>query len=118
MTIDREKVIKGLECCKDYTGKSCEQCHLISIGACQEKLFDDARDLLKADQRELVRQRDIIAKLQAAIDLANGKLVHLGYETYNLDDGRTILNALLKDAPEIDDLIDKRIAEMLARAGG
>lgn len=60
----------------------------------------DALELLKADQAELIRQRDIIAKLQAALDLANGKLINMGYEAYNCDDGRDALENAIKAEQE------------------
>lgn len=69
--IDREKVIKGLECCSELGG-NCTDCPYGSYGVdsegleCENKLADDTLELLRADQTELIRQRDIIAKYHKA----------------------------------------------------
>lgn len=102
--IDREKVvIKGLECCTEPSRK-CSECPYVGEGKiisyCATRLTKDALTLLKADQTELIRQRDIIARLQAALDLANGKLINMGYEPYDCDDGHRALNDAIKAALE------------------
>lgn len=65
--IDRDKVIKGLECCADWQHGSmynrfCEVCPYNddpANGTCitLSPLFRDALALLKADQAQLVEQR-------------------------------------------------------------
>lgn len=101
--IGSEKVIKGLECCA-IPGGDCHRCPYDKYGIegleCENKLVADALALLKADQTELIRQRDIIAQLQASLDLANGKLINMGYEAYNCDDGRDTLENCIKAAQE------------------
>ena len=73
--IDREKVIKGLECCSFawniHEPPDCRNCPYADekFGTCQipdTHLIDDAIALLKADQAELIRQRDIISKYRKA----------------------------------------------------
>ena len=107
--IDREKLIKGLACCDNMENDGqyleCDQCPYnddMELGTCLSltTLHRDAHDLLKADQTELIRQRDIIAQLQATLDLANGKLINMGYEPYDCDDGRQALNTAVKAALE------------------
>lgn len=107
--IDREKVIKGLECCSFAWNieepPNCKNCPYTDaeFGTCQipdTPLIDDAIELLKADQHELIRQRDTIAQLQVALNLANGKLINMGYEAYNCDDGRDTLENAIKAAQE------------------
>lgn len=71
MEIDREKVIKGLECCA-VPGGNCLECPYGNYGVdengleCENKMAADALELLKADQAELIRQRDIISKYRKA----------------------------------------------------
>ena len=52
---DREKVIKGLECCTAFDGKGfplCEECPYEDEGTCQEldQLHRDALELLKEQE--------------------------------------------------------------------
>lgn len=67
--IDREKVIKGLECCTEPSRK-CPECPYVGEGKiisyCATRLTKDALVLLKADQAELIRQRDTISKYRKA----------------------------------------------------
>lgn len=100
--INREKVIKGLECCSFAWNiqepPNCRNCPYTDedFGTCQipnTTLIDDALELLKKDQIEL-------AELQATLDLANGKLINMGYEIYNCDDGRDALKNTIKAIQE------------------
>lgn len=73
--IDRESVIKGLECCITLNGctmgRSCESCpyNNRAIGTCVSiiPLMEDALALLKADQAQLVEQRK---RLETIADIA------------------------------------------------
>lgn len=63
--IDRNKVIKGLECCVVQTDDFpplCEECPYRDdkIGSCEyyHDILSDALTLLKADQAELIRQHE------------------------------------------------------------
>ena len=96
--IDREKVIRGLECCSFAWNilepPNCKNCPYADaeFGTCQipiATLIDDTLELLKKDQIKL-------AELQATLDLANGKLINMGYEPYISDDGRQALENVIK----------------------
>lgn len=106
---DREQIIKSLECCSFAWNidepPDCRNCPYADekFGTCQvpdTTLIDDTIELLKADQHELIHQRDTIAQLQAALDLANSKLIKMGYEAYNCDDGRGVLENIIKVVQE------------------
>lgn len=66
--IEREKVIKGMEYhLKELTvGKTCYECPYLGDNPCEIQLIANALALLKADQAELIRQRDIISKYRKA----------------------------------------------------
>lgn len=75
--IDREKVIKGLECCLDTKKetKTCARdCSYFDSwqNGCVYKLMHDALELLKADQAELIRQRECIESLEGLVDQLEG----------------------------------------------
>ena len=55
---DREKVIKGLECCSEYIeDASCSDCPYADDGECTSELAHDVLDLLK-EQEEQIKTRD------------------------------------------------------------
>lgn len=66
--IDREKVIKGLECClavKNAGTQTCFDCPYRELDgkenvSCEDWLMDDALALLKEQQETIERQRLII----------------------------------------------------------
>lgn len=95
---DREKVIKGLECCKT---EDCSNCPYVDTSApigkfgtdelisCQPVLYDNCISLLK-------EQDKIIAALQCALDKANEKLAYVSGEKcyhYDCEAGREQLEA-------------------------
>lgn len=59
--IDRMKVIKGLECCREMNGHACQKCPYVSdcnnLSAGIPHLASDALELLK-EQLEIVRCKD------------------------------------------------------------
>ena len=82
--IDRDKVIKGLECCADWQHGTmrwaCEACPYNNkpvMGTCDNlfPLFRDARALLKADQEHLGELRK---RLETIADIA---IDYDGYRT-------------------------------------
>lgn len=66
--IDRNKVIKAIEYCTDSIICHGDKCPYWKDGVsnivCWYEIMQDAAEMLKADQIELIRQRDIIEKLQ------------------------------------------------------
>lgn len=69
--IDREKVIKAIEyCTEDSLVCHGDKCPYWKDGVsnivCWNNVMEDALTLLKADQAELIRQRDIIARYHKA----------------------------------------------------
>lgn len=65
--IDREKVIKGFECCIRFD--SCAECpYKTRDEYCfsgVKHMMEDALELLKADQAELIRQHERIESLES-----------------------------------------------------
>ena len=62
---DREKVIKGLECCTAFDGKGfplCEECPYEDEGTCPELdvLHKDALELLKAQEPRVMTLEEVI----------------------------------------------------------
>ena len=52
---DREKVIKGLECCKRKDGNECKVCPYTESECCVEDMVTDALTLLKEQEEEISR---------------------------------------------------------------
>lgn len=106
---DRDKVVKGLECCADLQRDSmyrdCEVCPYNDnpvMGTCNNifPLFRDAFALLKADQAQLVEQRK---RLETIADIAYD---YDGYKTE--EDLKALIDELrdiaLRGVPEeVDD---------------
>lgn len=95
---DRDKVIKGLECCADMqrgsTYKDCDTCPYNDnpvMGTCNNlfPLFRDALALLKADQSQLVEQRK---RLETIADIA------FDYDEYKMEED---LKALIDEMRDI-----------------
>ena len=66
--MDREKVIKGLECCSAYAAKKCtnHDCpYWLSEGCCIDEMLYDAHELLK-EQEE--KEKDIQEAMHAEIE--------------------------------------------------
>lgn len=101
--IDREKVIQAIEYCTNSIICQGDKCPYWKEGVlnivCWYKIIKDAAELLKADQAELIRQRDTIVELQVVHDLA----------IYEASDAKDIIESAFKDAPEINELIDKKL---------
>lgn len=60
---DREKVLKGLECCITDGRASCEKCYQEGPGfgiACRQGLMRDALELLKAQEPRVLTPDEII----------------------------------------------------------
>ena len=55
--MDRDNVIKALECCKRKDGNECRVCPYTESEYCTEDMVTDALDLLK-DQPQIVRCKD------------------------------------------------------------
>ena len=69
---DREKVLKGLECCCSMTGEACRQCPYDEecaemIGSGFAHLCSDALELLKEQQKTIVSLQSTINKLTKAL---------------------------------------------------
>lgn len=69
--IDREKVIKAIECCTADSmicyGDKCQYRKVgVPFNVCWNNVLKDAGELLRADQAELIRQRDTISKYRKA----------------------------------------------------
>ena len=60
--IDREKVIKGLECCLNV-GDCQKQCDYFPDNGCDKELMRDALELLKAQDEKVVNLTTKIAEL-------------------------------------------------------
>lgn len=95
---DRDKVIKGLECCADWQRGSmhrfCEICPYNDNPVMQTcnslfPLFRDALALLKADQAQLVEQRK---RLETIADIA------YDYDGYKMEED---LKALIDEMRDI-----------------
>lgn len=96
--IDRDKVIKGLECCIALDGgtmrRSCESCPYNddpANGTCISiiPLLEDALALLKADQAQLIEQRK---RLETIADIA------YDYDGYKMEED---LKALIDEMRDI-----------------
>ena len=55
--MDREQVIKGLECCARTDGKYCGHCHYTNEGDCVAEMSKDVLAMLK-EQPQIVRCKD------------------------------------------------------------
>ena len=70
--IDREKVQKGLECCREMNGRACQKCPYISdcnnMSAGIPHLASDALELLKEQQETISSFQGTIRKLNAALE--------------------------------------------------
>ena len=64
--IDRNKVIDGLFICTRPV--LCRYCPYKGEGECVKHMMSDAHDMLKADQAELIRQKDRIESLERIVD--------------------------------------------------
>ena len=64
--IDREKVIKGIEQC--IKPVLCRGCPYRGKGECVRLLMENVLVLLKADQVELISQREHIESLEELVD--------------------------------------------------
>lgn len=66
--IDREKVLKGLECCADHTGKLCKYCpyDFANNDNCMGDMARDALNLLKA-QPQWISVEDRMPELRKAV---------------------------------------------------
>ena len=76
--MDREKVIKGLECCTKWD--SCSDCpyqtpNEYDISECTEQMHKDALELLKEQDRLLGKQQKGIDKLQADYSMLRHKFL-------------------------------------------
>ena len=69
---NREKVIKGLECCREMDGHACQKCPYISdcnnMSAGIPHLASDALELLKEQQETISSFQGTIRKLNAALE--------------------------------------------------
>lgn len=65
--IDRDKVIKGIKCCSNIDG-NCGACPYDDDFDCNDRVMLDTIELLKADQLELIRQRERIETLERIFD--------------------------------------------------
>ena len=70
--IDREKVQKGLECCREMNGNACQKCPYISdcdnLSAGVPHLTSDALELLKEQQETISSFQGTIHKLNATLE--------------------------------------------------
>ncbi len=70
--IDREKVIKGLECCSQMSGYVCQKCPYASdcndLSAGIPHLASDALELLKEQQETIASFQGTIYKLNAELE--------------------------------------------------
>ena len=74
--IDREKVLKGLECCCSMTGNACRQCPYDEecakmIGSGSAHLCANALELLKEQQETIELQGSLLTLAHAA--MSHGK---------------------------------------------
>lgn len=69
--IDKEKVLKGLECCADRTGKLCKTCpyDFIHNENCMGDMARDALELIK-------EQEEKIKGLSTLLDFAHAAISH------------------------------------------
>lgn len=81
---DRQKVIKGLECCMIPSGGGCDDCPYVGKGICQELMGEDAITLLKAQEPMMVEER-ADREYQAAVEMA--EYCERYEPTYNAEDG-------------------------------
>ena len=70
--IDRQKVLKGLECCCSMTGEACRQCPYDEecaemIGSGSAHLCSDALELLREDEQTIESFQNTINKLTKSI---------------------------------------------------
>lgn len=70
--MDREKVIKGLECCMLSYKDGCDECPYLAKGMCQELLGEDAIALLKAQEpnEDWISRKRLKDEIQYYIDEA------------------------------------------------
>ena len=50
---DREKIMKAIECCSDYTEAMCDTCPYGKQMACIESLMKDAKKLIMKLEKEI-----------------------------------------------------------------
>ena len=82
--MDREKVIKGLECCLPAHDPDCDLCPYDSVDLrCRANLRDNVMELLKAQEPRVMTLEE--AKSAYVVEYRSGKIREFGSALLDLD---------------------------------